>query len=92
MLCVPDPPILRVAVLLQPCLGSEEILENRPPSVRALTAALMQSAKKELTCGGESRRLSALASAEPACAEPNVCPHLRWPSEGKREKTENTKK
>lgn len=44
ILCVPDPPVLRVTVLLQPYLHREEILENRPPSVRALTATLMQSA------------------------------------------------
>lgn len=90
MLCVPDPPVLRVTVLLQPCLCREEILENRPPSVCALTAALMQSAKKELA--QQRAAGSAPVSAEASGSEANVCPHFRWQSEGKREKTENTKK
>lgn len=54
--------------------GREEILENLPPSARAPAAALMQSAKKELTCTGESCRLCPgvvsvrLAAQTPTCA------------------------
>lgn len=44
-LCDPDPPVLRVTVLLQPYFHREEILESHPPSVHALTATLMQSAR-----------------------------------------------
>lgn len=44
LLCVPDPLVLRVTVLLQPYFHREEILQNRPPSVHAVTVTLMQSA------------------------------------------------
>lgn len=44
ILHVPDTIVLRVTVLLQPYFHREEILENRPPSVQALTATLMQLA------------------------------------------------